>query len=39
MTVSTIPAHEVEHLVAAGAETGEGPLWGTTSPARVVGDT
>lgn len=27
MSVSTIPAREVEHLVAAHAETGEGPLW------------
>ena len=27
MSVRTIPAGEVEHLVAARAETGEGPLW------------
>jgi sugar lactone lactonase YvrE len=27
MSVRTIPAAEVEHLVAARAETGEGPLW------------
>ena len=27
MSVRTIPAREVEHLVTARAETGEGPLW------------